>query len=92
MGDEARDDGRIPWRRWEGVEESHGGEEGMLEGDLLEEGVLSSHHCGRWEVVERGAELRPGGGGDDLGSKVACGHLEGSLVDFRLSRSMGSMI
>ena len=92
MGDEAQDDGRSPWRRWEGVEESHGGEEEMLEGDLLEGGVLSSHRCGRWEVGERGAERRLVGGGDGLGSKVACGHLEGSLVDFRLSRSMGSMV
>jgi len=53
VGDEARDDGMIPWRRWEGVEEIHDGEEGMLEGDLLEGGVLVRHRCVRWEVVER---------------------------------------
>jgi hypothetical protein len=88
VGGEERDDGMSPWRRWEGVEVSHDGEEGMLEGDLQEEGVLLRGR-GRWEV-ERGVEVQGVGGVDDLGSMVECERLEGSLVDYSLFRSKES--
>ena len=89
VGDEGPDDGRNPWRRWEGVEESHDGEEETLEGDLLGVGELLRCRV-RWEV-EKGVEVQ-GGGVDDFGSMVECEHLEGSLVDYSLIRSRESKV
>jgi hypothetical protein len=81
---------RNPWRRWEGVGGSHVGEEETLEGDSLGVGGLSRCRV-RWEV-ETGVELQRVGGVDDLGSMVECDHLEGSLVDYSLIRSMESKV
>jgi hypothetical protein len=90
VGDEGLGDGRNPWRRWEGVEESHDGEEETLVGDLMGEGELLRCRV-RW-VVEKGVEVRRVGGVDALGSMAECEHLEGSLVDYSLIRSRESKV